>query len=358
MRRLFPLFLAAVLACSVTPTAPLLSQTKTRCIIHTDSAHVKIDTCTVTTTPPPPAPAPPPPPPPPPAGCLRSVSVSTVGSLLTALGTALAGDCILLAPGTYTLAGSLTISKGGTATAPVVIRGAGTTSIINVNGHSVFLDASYTHLTNLRLTNFTTVGFWLRGVTGDVLDSLEIDHSQQELVAIKNGSNHNTISHSIFHDSGISNGQYGEGVYIGNSGVLDFKVTDNQILTNHFGPNVRAEAIDLKEGADRTIIRGNYIDGTGAYYYSGTGTLVALKSSGVVIDSNYMQIGMYQAVAFEAPIASVMSGNVATNNRIDLRNSIGYGFQFQAGTVNPMGAVISCNNVMVSGLLSNRPCTP
>ena len=61
-----------------------------------------------------------------------------------------------------------------------------------------------------------------------------------------------------------------------------------------------------------------------------------------------------------------MSGNVATRNTIDLRDffqsqrgtALPYGFQFQGGTTNPMGAVISCNNVMVSGTLSNRPCTP
>ena len=294
------------------------------------------------------------------AGCSNATSVSTVTELTSALSQAVAGECILLAPGTYTLGASLSIARGGTATSPVIVQGAGSSTIIDVNRQTVTLDASYLHLRKLRLTNFPTVGFWLRGVTGDVLDSIEVDHSQQEAIAIKDGSNHNVIENSLIHDTGLSNGQYAEGIYIGNSGEsapLDFGVTDNQILNNHFGPYVRAEAIDAKEGSDRTIIRGNYIDGTGAFYYSGTGTLVAIKSSGVIIDSNYFQQGMNQAVAFEAPVASVMTGNFATNNKIDLRTT-GYGFQFQAGTVSPMGAVISCNNVMLSGQLSNRPCTP
>jgi hypothetical protein len=294
------------------------------------------------------------------AGCSNATSVSTVTELTSALSQAVAGECNLLAPGTYTLGASLSIARGGTATSPVIVQGAGSSTIIDVNRQTVTLDASYLHLRKLRLTNFPTVGFWLRGVTGDVLDSIEVDHSQQEAIAIKDGSNHNVIENSLIHDTGLSNGQYAEGIYIGNSGEsapLDFGVTDNQILNNHFGPYVRAEAIDAKEGSDRTIIRGNYIDGTGAFYYSGTGTLVAIKSSGVIIDSNYFQQGMNQAVAFEAPVASVMTGNFATNNKIDLRTT-GYGFQFQAGTVSPMGAVISCNNVMLSGQLSNRPCTP
>ena len=294
------------------------------------------------------------------ASCSNPQGVSTISQLTSALSQARPGDCILLAAGTYTLGAGLTIANSGTASSPIVVEGAGSNSVINVNQHSLFIDASYLHLRKVRLTNFSTVGLWLRGATGDVLDSIEVDHTQQEAIAVKNGSNHNVLKNSLIHDTGLSNGQYAEGIYIGNSGEsapLDFGVTDNQIVDNHFGPNVRAEAIDLKEGADRTVISGNYIDGTGAFYYSGTGTLVAVKSSGVLIDSNYMQVGMQQAVAFEAPVASVMSGNVASRNRIDLRTS-GYGFQFQAGTVSPMGAIIKCDNVMISGQLSNRSCTP
>ena len=36
------------------------------------------------------------------------------------------------------------------------------------------------HLRKLRLTNFPGMGLWLRGVTGMVLDSVEIDHTDQE----------------------------------------------------------------------------------------------------------------------------------------------------------------------------------
>ena len=37
---------------------------------------------------------------------------------------------------------------------------------------------------------------------------------------------------------------------------------------------------------------------------------------------------------------------------------IPYGFQFQLGTTTPVqGALIACNNVMITGLLSNVPCT-
>ena len=223
--------------------------------------------------------------------CRRHVPVSTVSQLATALGAAMAGDCIDATTGTYVLGSTLTIARSGTAAEPIVVRGMGSSTVIDVNQRGMFLDASYLHLRRLRLTNFNTAGLWLRGVTGVVLDSVEVDHTLQEAVALKAGSNHNVIKNSLFHDTGIQTPQYGEAIYIGNSGdpgsPLDFEVTDNQILHNHFGPNVRAEAVDLKEGADRTIVRGNYIDGTGAVFSTGTKTLVAILANDVVVDSNF-----------------------------------------------------------------------
>ncbi len=303
--------------------------------------------------------------------CLRTVNVETTGTLTAALSAALAGDCIVMAPGTYLLPSPAitTITRGGSSAAPVVLSGAGSSTIIDVNQQQFYLDASYFQIRSLRITNLGSVGFWLRGVTGVVFDRLEIDHSQQEAMAFKNGSHHNIIQNSLFHDTGIRVAQYGEGVYIGSSGdpgrPLDFAVTDNQVLNNHFGPNVRAEAIDVKEGADRTIIRGNFFDGTGSVYGPGTGSLVAIIANAVIVDSNFFQFGDIHAVSFIRPVTRAMSGNIMTRNRIDLRDnwraqrgtSIPYGFQFQLGTDFPVrGALIACSNVMITGLLSNVPC--
>jgi hypothetical protein len=305
---------------------------------------------------------------PPPLSCARTVAVSTFSGLTSALSQALPGDCILLSPGTYSLTASITIARSGTPSLPIVVQGSGSNTIIDVTQRLMFVDASYFQLRRLRLTNFGRTGLWLRGVTGVVIDSVEVDHTLHEAVAIKNGSNHNVIQNSIFHDTGIEAPEYGEGVYIGGSGnpgyPLDFGVTDNQLLNNHFGPNVRAEGVDLKEGADRTLIRGNFFDGTGTVF--GSGALIGVIANGVIIDSNFMQYGSPQVVAFRMPVTRVMTGNLATRNTIDLEDqfraqrgtAIPYGFQFQVGTVDPIGAVIACNNVMLNGLLSNRPCTP
>ena len=97
----------------------------------------------------------------------------------------------------------------------VVIEGAGSTTIIDLNQRMMYVDASYVHLRRLRLTDFPGVGLWLRGATGVVIDSVEIDDTQQEAVALKFGSHHNIIRNSWFHDTGTRSPQYGEGIYIG-----------------------------------------------------------------------------------------------------------------------------------------------
>jgi hypothetical protein len=302
--------------------------------------------------------------------CLRTINVSTYSGLTTALAAALPGDCIMLTAGTYQLSANLLLTRPGTAGSPIVIQGVGNTTVINVNLQQVLISASYVQLRRLRLTNFNTVGLRLNGVTGVVLDTVQIDHTKQEAMAIKQGSHHNIIQNCTFFDTGYYIPNYGEAIYIGNSGdpgyPLDFGVTDNQILTNHFGPNVRAEAIDLKEGADRTIIRGNFISGIGAVFYAGTKTLVAVLGNDTIIDNNYMEYGAPMAVTLKAPTTRLLAGNIATLNQIDLRDQFQaqrgtetpYGFQFQAGTTNPAGAIIYCNNTMITGLLSNRACTP
>ncbi len=299
------------------------------------------------------------------SSCARTVNASTMTGLVSALANALPGDCILLATGTYGLDSGLVISRSGTVSAPIVVQGQGSGTIIQVNQRAFFVDGNYVQLRRLRITNFNTVGLWLRGVTGVVLDSLEVDHTLQEAVALKFGSHDNIVSNSWIHDTGIQTPQFGEGVYVGGKtqdGLgLDYSATGNQVLNNHFGPNVRAEGVDVKEGADSTFIRGNFFDGTGAVFINyATVSLINVVANYVTIDSNYLQYGDPEGVSFVQGVGT-MTGNVATSNTIDLQNIHNYtgqvvGFQFQAGTVG--GAIVSCNNVMVSGILSNRPCAP
>jgi parallel beta helix pectate lyase-like protein len=335
-------------------------------VMATQTGGTLADTSTVTvTTPPPPA-----------SSCLRTVPVSTVGGLTTALSGALPGDCILLATGTYSVTTGvpgtslgLSITKSGTAAAPIIIQGMGSSTIIELNTRQMFAYGSYVHLRKLRITNFPGMGLWLRGVTGMVLDSVEIDHTDQEAVKIVEGSHHNVIKNSWFHDTGRTVAYWGEGIYVGNSGYpgfpLDFEVTDNQILNNRFGPNVRSEGIDLKEGTDRTIVRGNTFDGTGSPPGLGSGALMAVISSNNVIDGNTFKYGRPDAIDFYAPTTVTMVGNVVSNNTVDLQNLFNidrpegrWGFWLTANTNSPSHVLLKCSNTGINGTFSNVACVP
>lgn len=311
--------------------------------------------------------------PPPADGCIRHVAVNTVGQLTAALRAAVPGDCIDVAAGTYTLSANLVFNRSGSAQVPITLQGDGSEgTIVDGNGVQILLRASYLRIRKLRFTNLGVQGLWLQGVTYSVFDSLEIDHTKQAAFAFKDASHHNVIQNSWLHDTGTLISYFGEAIYVGNSGdanfPLQFTNTDNQILHNHFGPNVRSQAIDIKEGSDRTVVRGNYVDGTGTEDVpsQGSSTLIQSYASYGVFDSNYVQYGSPSALVFYAPSTTTMVGNLVTNNTVDLENTHNvdfnvrpfYAFYLTADTDQGGRVVIQCNNTVTNGALSNIDCTP
>jgi len=327
------------------------------------------DTSTVTITT---ASTPPPPPPPPPSGsCNRTVNVGTVAALTSALSGAQPGDCIMLSAGTYSLTGNLSFARSGTSAAPITIQGTGSGTVIDGTGalRNISITGSYLRFSGLRFTNLGVQGLWCQGMTYSVFDNVEIDHTQQVGIRLKDGSHHNVIQNSRFHDTGILHPYWGEAIYVGNSGdtnfPLQFTNTDNQILGNKFGPNVRSQAVDVKEGSDRTVIRGNDIDGTGTEMWRSEGSvsLIDVIASYVTIEGNSLRYGAPQGVSFYAPKTVTMTGNVARNNTIDLANIHNvtdrpfYAFNLTASTTGGR-VLVKCDNKVTNGTFSNVACSP
>jgi hypothetical protein len=71
---------------------------------------------------------------------VRTVDVTDSGALATAIGAAQAGDCIVMADGSYTLPA---ISAKGTEAAPIVIRAANTLKAVVSSGNLAFQGAAY-----------------------------------------------------------------------------------------------------------------------------------------------------------------------------------------------------------------------
>jgi hypothetical protein len=219
----------------------------------------------------------------------------------------------------------------------------------------------------MRFTNFGLSGFWAHGSTYNIIDNVEIDHTQQWGLALKDGSHHNIIKNSRIHDTGMgSHPEWGEGIYISNSGdpgyPLDYTCIHNQILNNHFGPNVRSMAIILSQGADHTTIQGNVIDGTGAAFVPGYRSLIASYGNYTLIDGNTMIWGKPDGVTWYSGSRAIV-GNVVSNNTVDLQNIHDvtmpyYGFQLTAGTTGAGQVAVKCNNTVTNGAFSNVPCSP
>ena len=85
-----------------------------------------------------------------PGGCLRTVPVTSTSTLASAVSAAQPGDCIVLANGNYTFP---TISKVGTAEAPITIKAPNRGLAVVNSGVIHFLNAAYVVVEGLDITS-------------------------------------------------------------------------------------------------------------------------------------------------------------------------------------------------------------
>lgn len=292
---------------------------------------------------------------------LRRVSVSTASQLSTAVKDAQPGDLILLADGTY--ATRLTLTRSGKADATIILcgtRGAVLDGGGVSGGTAIRVEASHWRLHGFTITNGLR-GVLVHGGSHNVLSELEIHTIGQEAVHLRAFSSYNVVQHSRIYETGVVEGRYGEGVYIGTSDSDWSKVTGgkpdasdhNQVIGNVFGPNIRAENVDVKDGTSAGVIRGNRFSGAG----TGEDDWVDLKGNDYRVEENQ---GAYLASGHGYRVRAQVSGwgrnNVLLNNTVDLQGP-GYGFMVSSTA---SGTVVRCNNTVTnagSGF-SNTSCTP
>jgi hypothetical protein len=292
--------------------------------------------------------------------CTRKVNVSTVSALAKATSSAMPGDCILLAAGTYAV-GVPSWTRSGTATQPITLEGAGRTTVLTLGGYGgIYLRANYWRVRKLRVTS-GLFGIQTEGVKYVELDSLEVDNTQMAAINLRYGTNHSVVKNSRIHDTGKATPWYGEGVYIGGyayagSTSPDLAADDNQVLNTSFGPYVRAEAIDISAGADRVIATGNTIDGTGTVYkYGNTNSLIGVRGFGHQISDNVLSKGAPHGIAVYSGSATFHRNHVALYNVWSYPRPVG--INRYSGTV-----TVGCDNVVTNipsgGSAYNVSCTP
>ncbi|WP_435747512.1 discoidin domain-containing protein [Microbacterium sp. PMB16] len=274
------------------------------------------------------------------------VDVDTAAELSAALTAAEPGQTIKLAAGTYR--GSFVATDSGTAAKPITLTGPRNAIIIN-NGSSGTLSgcpqptagwnsgyglwlfgASYWNVKGVTVAE-SKKGIVLDAATHVTIDDVLVRDMQEEGVHFRRSSADGTIRDSEIIRVGLVKPGYGEGVYLGSANSnfdcfadsSGFDRSDRvQVLDNTFGPGIAAEHIDVKEGTQSGVIRGNQFNGTGISGENSADSWIDVKGNGYLIEGNsgtFSSPGTF-ANGYEThnPLTGFGCGNIWRSNTSDL----------------------------------------
>jgi chitodextrinase len=323
-----------------------------------------------------------------------TVDVSTAAQLQAALAAAAPGQTIRMAAGTYR--GSFVVNgRAGTATQRITLSGPRDAVLVNDgptgvapscptptagwdSGYGLWLFGSpYWNLTGF------TVQESKKGIVVDdshhtTIDAVSVHHLDEEAVHFRRSSADGVIRNSTITDTGLVQPGYGEGVYLGsansnwachgNNGGID-RSDRVQVLNNRIGPNVAAEAVDVKEGTYEGVIRGNTFDGQGISGQNSADSWVDVKGIGYLIEDNtgtFRSPGTF-ANGYETHNTSTTPtlpngcGNTWRNNRSDLGGVGQYAINITSvSKCTAMPNVVHSSNTVAGAVkgLTNAPVTP
>lgn len=291
------------------------------------------------------------------------VSVSSARELRTALAGARPGEEILLAPGTY--GGHFTISRSGTAAAPITLCGSRSAVLDGgsiSHGYTLHLD----HASWWKVEGFTVEGAQ-KGVVADgasnnVLDGLYVHSIGDEAIHLRAFSSHNTIKNCLVRDTGLLVPFYGEGIYVGSAHKNWCKYSGCQpdasnynVITGNDVSGTTAENVDIKEGTTGGTIAGNRFDGAGMVGSAATGW-VNVKGNNWTVVANTGVNSIKDGFQVHRVYPGWGEGNIFRGNTLQV-DGPGYGIYVQS---EHLGTTVACDN-RVSGAgrgLSNVSCSP
>jgi hypothetical protein len=317
----------------------------------------------------------------------RTVPVSTAAELTAALANARPGQTISLAAGSYDGAFYATVS--GTPSAPITLTGPGTATLSNTHGgcdpntpRRITYCGYGLHLNRVsywRLVGFTVTraskGIVLDGAAHNVIHAVHVFNTDTEGIRFRTSSSDNVLEDSAVRDTGRGSAAFGEGLYVGsatsdwpqygeNGGTGPDRSDRNRILNNHFGPNLTAEHIDIKEGTVGGAVSGNTFDGRGISGEHFADSWIDVKGNGYTLVGNHGSYSggtkLVDGYQVHQRLPGAGCGNVFRGNNSDLGGATGYAIDVtdQSGCSARPNVVDSSNTVRNAGKgLTNIPVT-
>jgi Right handed beta helix region len=288
--------------------------------------------------------------------------VSSAAELTSALATAVPGETIDLAPGTY--GGNFVARSSGRPTAPITLCGSRAAVLSGGNirhGYVFYLD----HASWWRLDGFT-VESGQKGVvadyaTHDLIYGLYVHSIGDEAIHLRSFSSADVVSHCVVRRTGLLVTFFGEGIYVGSahSNWCEYThcqpdASDNDTIIGNNIAQTTAENIDIKEGTTGGLIEDNHFDGAGMVASAAT-AWVNVKGNDWTIRGNTGTDSVGDGFQVHQVYPGWGIGNKFVGNHADV-NGPGYGIYIQSSHLK---TVLACDNVATKAKsgLSNQHCS-
>lgn len=211
----------------------------------------------------------------------KSYYCTSVNEIINALSSVAQGDEIVIAPGNYENISSNVVSGtsayfysniDGSKSEPIIIRSENRLDMATLSGDSydrnsvLRIEGDYWIIKDLKIS-FGQKGLVLDNSNYTNVINCEIYDIGNEAVHIRDGSDYVVLDSLFIYNTGNNIPGYGEGIYVGTDkgswSKYDPYCWYNTIRNCIIGPNVRAEAFDIKEGTKETVIEYCNVDATG-----------------------------------------------------------------------------------------------
>ncbi len=290
-----------------------------------------------------------------------TIAVSTAAQLTAALASARPGDVITLADGVYH--GKFTANTPATAAKPITVCGS-RNAILEAEGPS---GGYVLHLDNAdywRIVGITArhgqKGIMLDDTDHAIIQGVEVYDTGDEAIHLRKFSSYNLVTGAEIHDTGRRNTKFGEGIYVGSAqsnwssvsgGVPD--ESHYNVIENNTIYRTTAESVDIKEGTQGGVLRGNHFDGA-LLVTSGADSWVDVKGRDWLIENNTGVNSPMDGFQTHKIVNGWGTGNVFSGNVAEVKGP-GFGIALTPVLEN----VVTCDNVVVSAAegYANVDCT-